>query len=1112
MEWTYKGKSLIELVFSWSLQDVLDQRLFEDKVRRIPKTFSSVSHYMYSFIFPLIEETRSEMNSKLTMVSLAPACEILSIEPLRNLKASDGLIYNVVLENKIGAEEEVEMYEPEPGDLIAFADVRPEGVDDLDKPKGSYLIALVQRIKGRFENGDYHVQIKASRPIKCEEGMQEVKRSKSLFAVYLFNMMTNIRIWKALNSKQNQGNMNIIMQLLQTDSSAMENCALCFSQEKYTVDISALGAAIRSFDLNESQEEAVLSCIAMRECYHQNKVKLIWGPPGTGKTKTVASLLFALLKRKCKTLTCAPTNVAILEVTTRLMSLVMPSLEYQTYGLGDIVLYGNGERMKIDNRDDLLDVFLDYRAHVLATCLAPMSGWNHYLELMICLLENPDKLYWEYLKTQEETDDKEDEKFEEQEKGNLGHEKLRSNEEKEEGKNSHNTRTQNNNFWRRIISQTLEENKKKWKEELQSRKECQHNHYKTAEKLTFNEFLKNKFLSCLDQMKMHILNMYTHLPTSVLPKRIVKRMVESVELLELLENLLSASNEGFKQALGISEDDTMTVCAFTEQSKLSVTAKDCLEVLKWLHDAFVLRDLVNSDIKSFCLRNARLIFCTASSSFHLHKEDISRLEMLIIDEAAQLKESESTVPLLLPGIKHVVLIGDERQLPAIVRSKVSKGAEFGRSLYQRLVLLGYKRHLLNVQYRMHPSISLFPNIEFYGEVIIDATTVKETSHNKIFLPGKMYGTYSFMNVACGHDEFDGRHRHSHSMKNVVEVAVVSKLVEKLFKESAARKQKLSVGVIAPYKAQVFAIQEKFGKTFDTDSGFSVSVSSIEGFQGGEKDIIIISTVRCNSMGLVGFLSDPQRTNVALTRARHCLWIVGNGATLDNSGSVWKRLIDDAKARECFHNADEDESLVQAITVALVEANQLDELLNMDSILFRNARWKVLFDEHFLKSIAKIKSTSVCTAVLSILSKLSSGWRQPHNYRDLCVTNVVSSQLLEHYKVEMSLYLVWTVDILKENKSGVQVLRVWDILPAAGILNLAEYVAVLYKDYSADEMELCKVRQMEGNSHVPWTWSINSNNLLKDDGIGLLSLRFALLSLMDHCEASASCDSDHMESD
>jgi superfamily I DNA and/or RNA helicase len=80
-------------------------------------------------------------------------------------------------------------------------------------------------------------------------------------------------------------------------------------------------------------------------------------------------------------------------------------------------------------------------------------------------------------------------------------------------------------------------------------------------------------------------------------------------------------------------------------------------------------------------------------------------------------------------------------------------------------------------------------------------------------------------------------------------------------------QKLSVGVISPYAAQVVAIQEKLGQKYNNLEGFAVKVKSVDGFQGGEEDIIIISTVRSNSRGSIGFISNPQRTNVALTRAR-----------------------------------------------------------------------------------------------------------------------------------------------------------------------------------------------------------------------------------------------------
>lgn len=95
-------------------------------------------------------------------------------------------------------------------------------------------------------------------------------------------------------------------------------------------------------------------------------------------------------------------------------------------------------------------------------------------------------------------------------------------------------------------------------------------------------------------------------------------------------------------------------------------------------------------------------------------------------------------------------------------------------MFERLVLLGHKKYLLNVQYRMHPSISLFPKKEFYNNRISDGPNVIE---KKCFLEGKMYGSYSFINIANGKEEFD----RGHSPKNMVEVAVVYEIVSSLYK-------------------------------------------------------------------------------------------------------------------------------------------------------------------------------------------------------------------------------------------------------------------------------------------------------------------------------------------
>ncbi|GJV46401.1 UvrD-like helicase, ATP-binding domain, P-loop containing nucleoside triphosphate hydrolase, partial [Tanacetum coccineum] len=315
----------------------------------------------------------------------------------------------------------------------------------------------------------------------------------------------------------------------------------------------------------------------------------------------------------------------------------------------------------------------------------------------------------------------------------------------------------------------------------------------------------------------------------------------------------------------------------------------------------------------------------------LNAVSMEPLNIVVIDEAAQLKEAESTIPPQLPGIKHAILIGDERQLPAVVNSNVCIESGFGRNLFDRLSSLGHSKHLLSVQYRMHPSISFFPNLKFYQNQIVDAQNVLSESYEKRYLSGPMFGSYSFINVIGGREEKDDDGR---SLRNMVEVAIVVKIVKKLYKAWQDSNKKIIIGVISPYAAQVVSIQEKLGHKYEKLDGFSVKVKSIDGFQGGEEDIIILSTVRSNSHGSVGFISSLQRTNVSLTRAQHCLWILGNERTLTNSESIWKELVCDARNRHCLFDADADEYLRITIIEAKKELQQLDDLVNGDSVLFK----------------------------------------------------------------------------------------------------------------------------------------------------------------------------------
>ncbi|CAD5333261.1 unnamed protein product [Arabidopsis thaliana] len=857
MDQNYEKTSLVDRVFSWSIKDILNRDLHKHKMKTIPDRFRSVDEYLQCFVPHLLEETRTELFSSFKSLSKSPVFQISSVETKGSSgSSSNNLFYDIIISNalSIGAK-----YQPKCGDLIALTKERPRRIDDLNP----LLLAYVS------SDGDFIITIHSSRSMSYLEMDHQFKETSLQFGVFLMNLTTNTRIWNALHNEA--ANSTLIKSVLQ-ENTLVQQC-VCYGNGVDGSD--RVLDVIRSAKLNSSQEAAILSCLKIRNCNHKHSVKLIWGPPGTGKTKTVATLLFCLLKLNCKTVVCAPTNTAIVEVTSRLLSLFKEtsSSEHSTYGLGNIVLSGNQARMGIKENDVLLDVFLDERIGILTSLFSPTSGWKHRLESLINFLENTEAKYEHYVHLLKE------------------------------------------------VERMSEEAEKK-KKESERKKEGADKKPKAIKILTFGEFVKKTFDGFSEELEKDMVDLWTHLPKSFITSEQVKSMVKARQALQRVRYFLQEnfSRDDFKKG-SLKFDCFNGVSAY------------CLRILRLLPERFEVSDMLeNNDTKTFCLQNADIIFCTASGAADMNPIRMGSVDLLVVDEAAQLKECESVAALQLSGLRHAVLIGDELQLPAMVHNEICEKAKFGRSLFERLVLLGHNKHLLNVQYRMHPSISRFPNKEFYGGRIKDAANVQESIYQKRFLQGNMFGSFSFINVGRGEEEFgDG-----HSPKNMVEVAVISEIISNLFEVSSERRIKMSVGVVSPYKGQVRAIQERTTNKYSSLSGlFTLNVRSVDGFQGGEEDIIIISTVRSNGNGKVGFLNNRQRANVALTRARHCLWVIGNETTLALSGSSWAKLISESRTLGCFYDAADEKNLRDAMNEALLE----DVSSSFGSLSIRNGYGK-----------------------------------------------------------------------------------------------------------------------------------------------------------------------------
>lgn len=162
---------------------------------------------MKSFIPSLIEETHTDLSSSVTGVSRAPFCEIRTVERSKNFMPPKGLFYQVALKDS-------GTYEPEVGDLFAFTDIKPKNIDDLTRSKRGYHIAYVV---GSNDKSSDMIPILSSKYMEAESYLRS-NNAQKLYAVYLLNMTTYVRIWKALNSDLEGANMNMIEKVLHANS------------------------------------------------------------------------------------------------------------------------------------------------------------------------------------------------------------------------------------------------------------------------------------------------------------------------------------------------------------------------------------------------------------------------------------------------------------------------------------------------------------------------------------------------------------------------------------------------------------------------------------------------------------------------------------------------------------------------------------------------------------------------------------------------------------------------------------------------------------------------------------------------------------------------------
>jgi senataxin len=370
--------------------------------------------------------------------------------------------------------------------------------------------------------------------------------------------------------------------------------------------------ALSAFGLNGSQTGAIMSCVSAVQCpgASSSKFSLIWGPPGTGKTKTISVLLLAVLtmtakiQSKCRVLTCAPTNTAISQVASRLLSL---RKQHPDAGdgagsgrcYGDLLLFGNKQRMAVDNLLD--EIFLDTRVKRLKKCFSPATGWKPCLRSLEVFLTEPRVLKYHY---------------------------------------------------------------------QQARKE------KNCSNLLESSFVRSRYHAVSQKLRGCVREIMSNVPRDIILEKNCKNIASLNKMLDDFGKLLGNKSVGNNIVVGVFMPTIGQKCdgsagAAGYSGMVQTLRRNMAEILGVTRT--LMRDLklphTSQDfkIKKFCFRSASLIFCTVSGSAKLNGQ---KMDLLLIDEAAQLKECESLIPLQVSGLKHAVLIGDECQLPATVKSTV----------------------------------------------------------------------------------------------------------------------------------------------------------------------------------------------------------------------------------------------------------------------------------------------------------------------------------------------------------------------------------------------------------------------------------------------------------
>jgi len=378
-----------------------------------------------------------------------------------------------------------------------------------------------------------------------------------------------------------------------------------------------------------------------------------------------------------------------------------------------------------------------------------------------------------------------------------------------------------------------------------------------------------------------------------------KRYKEIEKLIKRIDDLKYLQNKKTKKPTpgrrrGMSDEEILNL-AKANKGKRGIKAEWVKEMAEWLkiqQNINKIYEKKNNSLKEIMndiIDTADVVFATNSAAggdFLERKE----FDVVFIDEAAQAMET-STLIAMIKG-KKVIFAGDHKQLPPTI---LSNDERLKFSIFERFTFL-YKNayDTLEIQYRMNEKINNFSSCEFYECKIKTFDKIKNITIKDLGIEeNENFGGFEPLVFFDTKGKFlEEIKKGSPSKYNPLEAEFVVKLVDSLIK--AGSKEEF-IGIITPYKDH----EEYIKKIIK----HNIEIKSVDGFQGREKEIIILSLVRANEKEKIGFLDDLRRLNVAITRAKRKLIIVGDVKTL-NSNKTYKRMIEYFKNNGILRGIDE----------------------------------------------------------------------------------------------------------------------------------------------------------------------------------------------------------------